>query len=87
LACIGILGPIGATLLSNGSAIIATLNGLRPIMGEHLEPPRKVKVIEQGLMEKDMLENEAAEPSLPVVRKKKARKSRSPRAEMTVIPT
>jgi heavy metal translocating P-type ATPase len=87
LACIGILGPIGATLLSNGSAIIATLNGLRPIMGEHLEPPRKVKVIEQSLMEKDMLEIEAAEPSPPVVRKKKARKSRSPRAEMTVIPT
>src|SRR5262245_29674474 len=32
LACIAILGPIGATLLSNGSAIVATLNGLRPIM-------------------------------------------------------
>ena len=32
LACIGLLGPIGATLLSNGSAIVATLNGLRPIM-------------------------------------------------------
>ena len=32
LACIGLLGPIGATLLSNGSATIATLNGLRPIM-------------------------------------------------------
>ncbi|MEI8016224.1 MAG: heavy metal translocating P-type ATPase [Nitrospira sp.] len=34
LACIGLLGPIGATLLSNGSAIIATLNGLRPIMDQ-----------------------------------------------------
>jgi hypothetical protein len=29
-----LLGPIGATLLSNGSAIIATLNGLRPIMDQ-----------------------------------------------------
>ena len=28
LACIGLLGPIGATLLSNGSAILATMNGL-----------------------------------------------------------
>jgi len=34
LACIALLGPIGATLLSNGSAIVATLNGLRPIMEE-----------------------------------------------------
>ena len=34
LACVGLLGPIGATLLSNGSAIVATINGLRPIMGE-----------------------------------------------------
>jgi Cu2+-exporting ATPase len=34
LACIGLLGPIGATLLSNGSAIVATLNGLRPIMDQ-----------------------------------------------------
>lgn len=34
LACVGLLGPIGATLLSNGSAIVATMNGLRPIMEE-----------------------------------------------------
>ncbi|MDF0644228.1 MAG: heavy metal translocating P-type ATPase [Nitrospira sp.] len=40
LAVIGLLGPIGATLLSNGSAIIATMNGLRPIMEQ-----RPVKVI------------------------------------------
>jgi len=32
LATLGIMGPIGATLLSNGSAIVATMNGLRPIM-------------------------------------------------------
>lgn len=40
LACIGLLGPIGATLLSNGSAIVATLNGLRPIMED-----RPIKVV------------------------------------------
>jgi Cu2+-exporting ATPase len=40
LACVGILGPIGATLLSNGSAIVATINGLRPIMEQ-----RPVKVV------------------------------------------
>lgn len=40
LACVGLLGPIGATLLSNGSAIVATMNGLRPIMEE-----KPVKII------------------------------------------
>jgi P-type Cu2+ transporter len=40
LACIGLLGPIGATLLSNGSAIVATINGLRPIMED-----RPIKVL------------------------------------------
>ncbi len=44
LACIGVLGPIGATLLSNGSAIIATMNGLRPIMEE-----RPIKVVSSAL--------------------------------------
>ena len=33
LAAVGLLGPIGATLLSNGSNILATVNGLRPLMG------------------------------------------------------
>jgi Cu2+-exporting ATPase len=40
LACVGILGPIGATLLSNGSAIVATINGLRPIMEQ-----RPIKIV------------------------------------------
>lgn len=31
----GILGPIGATLISNGSAVIATGNALRPILNGH----------------------------------------------------
>jgi heavy metal translocating P-type ATPase len=31
LACCGMLGPAGATLLSNGSAIVATGNALRPL--------------------------------------------------------
>jgi len=66
LACIGILGPIGATLLSNGSAIIATLNGLRPIMGEHMEPPRKMKVIENSLSTKECVENVEAEKNPPI---------------------
>ena len=34
LAAVGILGPIGTTLLSNGSAIVATFNGLRPITAD-----------------------------------------------------
>jgi Cu2+-exporting ATPase len=31
LACLGVLGPAAATLLSNGSAIVATGNSLRPL--------------------------------------------------------
>ena len=46
LACIGLLGPIGATLLSNGSAIVATLNGLRPIMEQ--QPIKVVSPARQG---------------------------------------
>jgi Cu2+-exporting ATPase len=87
LACIGILGPIGATLLSNGSAIIATLNGLRPIMGKPQEPPRKVKVIETGFIEEDLSEKEAADQRLAVVRRKKPYKSRKPRIEVPGVPT
>ncbi|HSF66714.1 MAG TPA: heavy metal translocating P-type ATPase [Nitrospiraceae bacterium] len=33
LACLGVLGPGAATLLSNGSAIVATGNALRPLWG------------------------------------------------------
>jgi len=40
LATVGILGPIGTTLLSNGSAIVATFNGLRPITANGQPPPR-----------------------------------------------
>jgi Cu2+-exporting ATPase len=47
LACIGLLGPIGATLLSNGSAIIATLNGLRPIMDQ--QPIKVVSPARAGI--------------------------------------
>ncbi|WHZ27644.1 MAG: heavy metal translocating P-type ATPase [Nitrospira sp.] len=32
LACLGVLGPGAATLLSNGSAIVATGNSLRPLL-------------------------------------------------------
>ena len=31
LSVMGILGPVGATLMSNGAAVLATLNGLRPL--------------------------------------------------------
>lgn len=33
LSLLGIIGPIGATLISNGSAILATINALRPFWG------------------------------------------------------
>jgi manganese/zinc-transporting P-type ATPase C len=31
----GIIGPVGATLISNGSAVLATVNALRPLLGGH----------------------------------------------------
>jgi P-type E1-E2 ATPase len=31
LACFGLIGPIGATMISNGSAIVALGNALRPL--------------------------------------------------------
>ncbi|HEX6825757.1 MAG TPA: HAD-IC family P-type ATPase, partial [Nitrospiraceae bacterium] len=50
LACIALLGPIGATLLSNGSAIVATLNGLRPIMEQ-----QPIKVVSRARAETMLL--------------------------------
>jgi Cu2+-exporting ATPase len=34
----GLIGPIGATFISNGSAILATLNGLRPLLAYPASP-------------------------------------------------
>jgi Cu2+-exporting ATPase len=56
LACIGLLGPIGATLLSNGSAIVATMNGLRPIMEQ-----QPIKVVSQARADTKLLPAPAAE--------------------------
>jgi len=56
LACIALLGPIGATLLSNGSAIVATLNGLRPIMEQ-----QPIKVVSHTSVETKLLPSPAGE--------------------------
>src|SRR5215467_1322385 len=56
LAAIGLLGPIGATLLSNGSAIVATMNGLRPIMEQ-----RPIKVVSSAHETTRLLPDPAAE--------------------------
>ncbi len=36
LSVLGIIGPVGATLISNGSAIAATFNALRPLFHQTL---------------------------------------------------
>jgi Cu2+-exporting ATPase len=59
LACVGLLGPIGATLLSNGSAIVATMNGLRPIMED-----RPIKIISPPREETRLLPAPAAEKAV-----------------------
>jgi cation transport ATPase len=38
LTLLGLTGPIGATLISNGAALLAALNGLRPLMGNGWKP-------------------------------------------------
>ncbi len=55
-ACIGLLGPIGSTLLSNGSAIIATLNGLRPLLDGR--PDRSPQLARQDWETVDVTANE-----------------------------
>ena len=34
LTLLGLTGPIGTTLISNGAALLATLNGLRPLLDD-----------------------------------------------------
>lgn len=48
VAAMGLLGPIGATILSNGSAIIATLNGLRPLLGSATPPAKDRTTVGHG---------------------------------------
>jgi hypothetical protein len=33
LSVLQVIGPVGATLISNGSAIAASVNALRPLLG------------------------------------------------------
>jgi P-type E1-E2 ATPase len=40
LACLGMVGPVGATLISNGSAIVALGNALRPLRTTSGAQPR-----------------------------------------------
>lgn len=42
LACVGVAGPIGATLISNGSALVAVGNALRPLLPSAAARPRAV---------------------------------------------
>lgn len=44
LACLGVLGPAAATLLSNGSAIVATGNSLRPLWTNGTETQSNAKI-------------------------------------------
>ncbi len=39
LAFIGLMGPGATTILSNGSAVVATANALRPLFSQHIRAP------------------------------------------------
>ena len=63
LATVGILGPIGTTLLSNGSAIVATFNGLRPVTTEDQHPLSDASIAARnGTARGLVIEPEAARP-------------------------
>jgi Cu2+-exporting ATPase len=49
LSLAGVLGPVGATLISNGSAVLATLNGLRPLLNGRRLDQRGHEVVHSGL--------------------------------------
>lgn len=48
LSLAGVLGPVGATLISNGSAVLATLNGLRPLLNGRRSDQRGDQVVHGG---------------------------------------
>jgi Cu2+-exporting ATPase len=46
LASLGLLGPVAATAINNGSNVAAALNGLRPLVGRPAQPalgPRSIR--------------------------------------------
>ena len=49
LSVFGIFGPIGATLVSNGSAILGTLNGLRPLLAAPSSDQRHEQLLQGEL--------------------------------------
>jgi len=66
LSLAGMLGPVGATLLSNGASVLATLNALRPLLPggsrseEHQSDERHDEALERGLGGRP--EHQGAEP-------------------------
>ena len=40
LSLVGWIGPVGATLLSNGAGVVASLNALRPLLAAEPRPDR-----------------------------------------------
>jgi Cu2+-exporting ATPase len=49
LSVFGVFGPIGATLVSNGSAILGTLNGLRPLLAAPPSDQRNEQLLQHEL--------------------------------------
>jgi hypothetical protein len=45
----GLLGPVGATLISNGSAVVATLNALKPLFGGSASNERREQLLQGEL--------------------------------------
>jgi Cu2+-exporting ATPase len=66
LSLVGLIGPVGATLLSNGAGVVAAVNALRPLLGGR-EPSldeRDEELMERGLGRRP--EHQAPEPERTV---------------------
>jgi Cu2+-exporting ATPase len=55
LAAVGLVGPAGATLLNNGSAIVAALNSLRPLYIDSWSKSETISPAEKAAIEKNAL--------------------------------
>jgi Cu2+-exporting ATPase len=82
LSLLGMIGPVGATLISNGSAIAACLNALRPLMTSQNEQPRLKRL--RSLSTQRTLGNGASNGRADAVQIHMGRAARTVEAQLSV---
>ncbi len=64
LSLVGLIGPVGATLLSNGAGVLAAVNALRPLLGGGKPSDQRDEELLEGGLRRGP-EHETAEPERP----------------------